>query len=184
MEYRKSITLKDGRECVIRSCTAEDAQAALEVFILTHAQTDWLSSYPDEISVTVEQEAKLLRERAESENEVELTAEVDGRLAGLAGVNRVGPRAKSKHRANFGISLDSAFWGLGIGRAMLRACIECAVTAGYTQLELDVVADNKNALALYRSEGFVEYGRNPRGFRSRVNGWQELVMMRLELDGK
>ena len=31
------------------------------------------------------------------------------------------------------------------------------------------------------SEGFVQYGRNPKGFRSRYSGWQELVLMRLEL---
>ena len=45
------------------------------------------------------------------------------------------------------------------------------------------MAENKNAIALYESVGFVEYGRNPRGFRSRRTGWQELVLMRLELDG-
>ena len=31
------------------------------------------------------------------------------------------------------------------------------------------------------SVGFVEYGRNPKGFRSRLTGWQEVVLMRLEL---
>ena len=45
-----------------------------------------------------------------------------------------------------------------------------------------MVADNASAIALYKSVGFVEYGRNPRGFRSRFTGWQELVLMRLELD--
>ena len=54
--------------------------------------------------------------------------------------------------------------------------------AGYTQLELEVVAENRAALALYKSVGFEEYGRNPKGFRSRTGGWQELVLMRLELD--
>ena len=29
--------------------------------------------------------------------------------------------------------------------------------------------------------GFTEYGRNPRGFRSRTAGWQPLSLMRLEL---
>ena len=43
------------------------------------------------------------------------------------------------------------------------------------------VAENEAAIALYRSEGFVEYGRNPKGFYSRYSGWQELVLMRLEL---
>lgn len=64
----------------------------------------------------------------------------------------------------------------------MEACVECARSAGYAQLELDVVADNERALALYQSAGFVEYGRNPRGFRSRELGWQELVLMRLELN--
>ena len=53
---------------------------------------------------------------------------------------------------------------------------------GYAQLELEAVAENQTALTLYKSVGFVEYGRNPRGFRSRFSGWQELVLMRLELD--
>ena len=64
---------------------------------------------------------------------------------------------------------------------MTEACIRCAREAGYTQLELTVVADNERAVALYEKAGFVEYGRNPRGFRSRTAGFQELVFMRLEL---
>jgi ribosomal protein S18 acetylase RimI-like enzyme len=73
------------------------------------------------------------------------------------------------------------YWGLGIGRAMTEACIECAKQAGYAQLELDVVAGNTNAVVLYESVGFIEYGRNPMGFNSRLTGMQELVLMRLEL---
>ncbi len=46
---------------------------------------------------------------------------------------------------------------------MTEACIECAENAGCVQLELEAVAENKTALALYRSVGFVEYGRNPKG---------------------
>jgi ribosomal protein S18 acetylase RimI-like enzyme len=92
-------------------------------------------------------------------------------------------KEKVKHRAEFGISVDKAYWGLGIGRALTEACIECAKEAGYAQLELEVVAENRSALTLYESVGFVEYGRNPKGFRSRLTGWQELVLMRLELEG-
>ena len=112
-----------------------------------------------------------------------VVAEVDGKIAGTAGIDRIGGSEKVKHRASFGISIDKNFWGLGIGRALTKACIECARSAGYEQLELDVVADNKRAIALYESEGFIEYGRNPKGFCSRENGMQELVLMRLELNG-
>ena len=100
---------------------------------------------------------------------------------GTAGIEAVGRKYKVRHRAEFGISVDKACWGLGIGRALTEACIECAKSAGYAQLELEVVAENTTAISLYRSVGFTEYGRNPRGFRSRVTGWQELVLMRLEL---
>ena len=65
---------------------------------------------------------------------------------------------------------------------MTEACMECAKAAGYAQMELEVVAENRTAIALYESVGFVEYGRNPKGFRSRLTGWQELVLMRLELN--
>ena len=44
-----------------------------------------------------------------------------------------------------------------------------------------MVADNASALALHKKFGFVEYGRNPKGFRSRNTGYQELVLMRLVL---
>ena len=181
MEYRKTVLLKDGRECVIRHGTPEDAQAALDCFLLTHDETDFLSSRPGETSLTAEKEARFLLERAESPDEAELAAVVDGRIVGLAGVDRISPREKLRHRANFGISIERAYWGLGIGREMLRACIECAERAGYAQLELEVVADNRRALALYESEGFTEYGRNPMGFRSPETGRQALVLMRREL---
>ena len=182
MEYHKTIELRDGRQCVLRNGTADDARAALDSFNLTHEETDNLLTYPDEGGLTLEGEAQYLQEMTESDDEIEILAEVGGSIVGSAGVSRVGSKEKLRHRAEFGIGIERAYWGLGIGRALVEACIECARAAGYAQLELEVVADNERALALYQSEGFVEYGRNPRGFRSRQSGFQELVLMRLELD--
>ena len=182
MEYRETIILKDGRSCVLRNGTAADARGVLDNFIRNHAQTDFLTTYPDEVTFTVEQEGKYLQAKADSPNEAELVAEVDGKIVGLAGIEPQGTADKMKHRADFGISIDRDYWGLGMGRALTRACIALAKQAGYKQLELQAVAENEHALALYKSEGFVEYGRNPRGFRSRQTGWQELVLMRMELD--
>ena len=49
-------------------------------------------------------------------------------------------------------------------------------------MELNVVAENVRAVNMYQKAGFVEFGRNPKGFRSRLSGYQELVYMRLELN--
>ena len=70
---------------------------------------------------------------------------------------------------------------MGAGTALTKACIQCARDAGYVQLELNVVAGNERAISLYRGMGFVEFGRNPRGFNSRESGFQELVYMLLRL---
>ena len=182
MNYHKTITLKDGRTCVLRNGTAEDGQALLDIFNLTHAQTDFLLTYPEESTHTAQQEADYLAQKAQSADEIEILAELDGTVIGSAGISCVARKEKTRHRAEFGISVDKAHWGVGVGWALTEACIECARAAGYVQLELMAVAENKAALALYKSVGFVEYGRNPKGFRSRTTGWQELVLMRLELN--
>ncbi|MBQ6333873.1 MAG: GNAT family N-acetyltransferase [Erysipelotrichaceae bacterium] len=182
MKYYKEISLKDGRKCILRNGRAEDGKAVLDNYILTHEQSDDLANYPDEINITLEMEERYLVSRENSENELELLAEVDGCVVGLAAVNRLGSYYKVKHRASFGISIDEAYWGLGIGRAMLEACIECAKKAGYSQLELEVVGDNQRAIKLYESEGFIRFGSNPRGFNSRSRGYLELVSMRKELN--
>ena len=182
MKYCKTVTLKDGRTCCLRHAAAADGKAALDVFLLTHAETDNLLSYPDENVMDAEGEGTFLQAKADSDRDIEIIAEIDGNIVGLAGIEAVGKQEKVRHRAVFGISVVKDRWGIGIGRALTEACVECAKRAGYAQLELEVVADNTNAIALYRSVGFAEYGRNPRGFRSRFSGWQELIMMRLELD--
>lgn len=181
MKYHKIITLKDGTECILRNGTESDGKAVLDNFNLTHEETDYLLSYPDENSFTEEQESKYLKNKLESENEIEILAIVNGEVVGTAGIDAVGSKFKVCHRAEFGISISREFWGLGIGKALTEACIECAKAAGYAQLELNAVAENDRAVAMYKKAGFVEFGRNPKGFRSRTAGYQEIVYMRLEL---
>lgn len=182
MKYSQKIVLKNGKEAFLRNGEASDGRAVYESFLQTHAETDYMLSYPDENSFTSEQEGQYLEQKIESTNEIELIALVDGKVAGTAGIEAVGTKYKVKHRAECGISVAREYWGLGIGRALLEACIKCAKEAGYTQLELSVVADNARAISLYKKEGFVEFGRNPKGFHSRISGFQEVVYMLLELN--
>lgn len=181
MQYNETVTLKDGQDILLRSGCGDDAAAVLENFQVTHAETDYLLTYPEESRFTEAQERAFLERKSSSPNEVEILALMDGRVVGMAGIDSIGAQYKVRHRAEYGVSILRAYWGLGIGRALTQACIRCARQVGYTQLELTVVAENARAMALYRSLGFIEYGRNPRGFLSRESGYQETVHMRLEL---
>ena len=173
MKYSKTIILKNGVECCLRNGIESDGQAVWDCFNLTHGQTDDLLSYPDENSFDVMQEGQFLKKKSESSNEIEIVAVVGNVVVGTAGIEAIGSKYKVRHRAEFGISVAKDFWGLGIGQA-LRA-------AGYIQLELSVVAENERALSMYEKAGFVKYGINPKGFNSRVTGFQEVIYMRLEL---
>ena len=112
---------------------------------------------------------------------MQLVAIMDGKLVAMAGVNSLGKRYKIRHRGELGISVDKDLWGLGIGNALMASCIECAKKMGFEQVELEVIAGNDTAMYLYEKYGFVEYGRNPKGLKSRYTGYQETVLMRLDL---
>ena len=179
MKYNQKIILKNGKEAWLRNGDSPDGSAVYENFNLTHAETDYLLSYPDENSFDPEQEARFLEKKTKSSNEIEIIAIVDDKVVGTAGIEAVGTKYKVRHRAEFGISVLREYWGLGLGKALTKACIQCARDAGYVQLELTAVAENERAVSMYQDLGFVEFGRNPRGFISRTNGFQELVYMLL-----
>ena len=84
MRYAETVLLKGGVELLVRNAVASDARALRDIMQRTHAETDYLLSYPDEQSVDDEQEARSLEETERSGNEVELIAVIDGRSSALA----------------------------------------------------------------------------------------------------
>ncbi|MBO2517705.1 MAG: GNAT family N-acetyltransferase [Clostridiales bacterium] len=181
MQYKKEITLKNGMTCLLSTPSADDAADMLRTFLVTHGETEFLSSYPDENTITEESERAFIGQQNAAPRGMLLCAFIDGVIAGTAGFSLIRSYDKMKHRAHFGISVEKAYWGLGIGRALTEACIECARAAGLLQLELEAVSENVRAVRLYESVGFIEYGRNPRAFLTRSGKWQENILMRLEL---
>ena len=163
MLYYREISLKDQRKCLLKNAERADAAAFLHYFTQAHAETDFLTTYADEGTHSVEDMEERLAAQKASRTEIEICAFVDGILVGSAGNHALSTREKLRHRADFGISILREYWGQGIGAALTGACIDCAVR-------------------LYKKYGFVEYGRNPRGFLTRDGRWQELVLMRLELE--
>ena len=121
MDYYEVITLRNGKECCLRSANESDGAAVLENFLLTHEETDNLLSYPDENTFSAKKEGELLRKKAESEKEIEIIAVIDGKVAGSAGINAIGRYHKVRHRAEFGISIAKEYWGLGIGGKLTNA---------------------------------------------------------------
>ena len=94
MQYEKEIILKDGAKCLLRGAGEADAAEVLRTFDLTHAETDYFLTYPEENSFTVQEEAKFLKARSESKNAIEIAAFVDARIAGTAGTDPIDDKEK------------------------------------------------------------------------------------------
>lgn len=64
MQYDQTIITPKGLIVHIRNGVASDGSAVLENFDLTHAETDYLLSYPDENHFDAEQAKPLLGEKS------------------------------------------------------------------------------------------------------------------------
>ena len=113
MKYAKNVILKNDKKCLIRNAVGDDAQEVLNIFLLTHEQTDFLASYKDETTFDTTFEKQFLADKESTDREVYLCAVVDGCIVGTAGMDGKGEN-KIKHRAVFGIVIDRDFWGIGI----------------------------------------------------------------------
>ena len=114
MKYYRVINLKNGKECCLRNGMENDGQAVLDNFNQTHGETDYLLSYPDENTFDVEKKRQYLKEKQDSQNEIEIVAIIDDTVVGTAGIQAIGSRYKVRHRAEYGISIAKEYWGLGI----------------------------------------------------------------------
>jgi ribosomal protein S18 acetylase RimI-like enzyme len=140
-----------------------------------------MARYEDEIKLTIDDEKKYLENVIDDPSQCMIGAYIDGEHAGSASIAPVMRLDKYRHRAGFGMSVKKKYWHLGVGTALLSACIETARDAGYEQLELEVVADNTRAIALYERLGFVTYGRRPHGFKFRDGSYIDELLMVLML---
>nr|WP_330377073.1 GNAT family N-acetyltransferase [Butyrivibrio sp. WCE2006] len=72
------------------------------------------------------------------------------------------------HRCDVAIALYKEYCGYGIGKAMLQTVLDVAKSIGYEQAELEVMAENKDAIAMYEKLGFFFFMRNCQFHRSYV----------------
>ena len=165
-----------GHELLLRCAREEDAQRLIDYLKTTSGETRFLIREPDEVTMTQEDERRFIRRQNESASDVMLLAFYDGEFAGNASLMGMGP-SRYRHRAGVAIALFQAYTGLGIGRAMIEALLAIAKECGIEQVELEVVADNERAIALYKKLGFEVYGTMPRNMKYRDGTYADVYWM-------
>lgn len=80
------------------------------------------------------------------------------------------------HIANASYAVRSDMRGKQVGRQLVTDCLNRAKELGFRVLQFNaVVADNKPALALYKSLGFVQLGVIPGGFLKKDGSYADII---------
>lgn len=154
-----------GRTVVLRNAEASDADDLIRYLKVTTSETPFLIREPEEVRLTVEQEETFIRNYIEAERELLMVAAIDGKHIGSCSLMSIGPYRRYAHRCETTIALYREFCGCGIGGEMMRTVLDLAKAVGYEQAELEVISDNKGAIALYEKLGFEKFGCFPQNMK-------------------
>ena len=157
------ISIKDklGRTVILRNARPEDASDLIEYLKTTCAETPYLIREPDEITITKDREEKFIQAKIDDERELMLIALIVGKHIGNCSLMSIAPYRRYSHRCDVAIALYQEYCGCGIGSVMLQTVLDVAKRVGYEQAELEVMGENKNAIAMYEKLGFKKYGTFP-----------------------
>jgi RimJ/RimL family protein N-acetyltransferase len=151
-------SLGDARNATVRNAEAADAAEVLAFRKIVADETEFLMGAADEIRRGIAQQAEHLQATLLSPVDLLVLAEVEGRVAGVAGLE--GSRLRRfAHGVTLGIAVRREFWRLGLGRALMESLLLWADTHGVVRVALEVVETNTPAIRLYASLGFEHEGR-------------------------
>lgn len=172
----KHITLKDGREILLRHATVSDAVKVIEFVQGFVYEAEFVPMVEGEFNPTIEEEEALLKNYEERSNSLFLVAEYEGKIVG--NINIDGSQRKiMSHTAVFGMGMHKDWQGCGLGTALLQNAIDwCRDKSGLELLYLQVYAENEAGLNLYRKVGFTEHGRMPKAFKQNGRYHDEIYM--------
>lgn len=173
----RRVLLKNGKNLILRSPDISDAKEMLGYLYNSASETNYLSRYPEEISINLDNEEKYISRQLKVEKGFDIAAFVDGRLVGNSTVFGVGAKIKTIHRARYGISVLKEYWNMGIGNMLTEYCLEKAKEIGYEQIELDVAEYNKGAIRIYEKNGFKVCGMIENAEKLKDGSYQNLQIM-------
>ncbi len=179
----RPFTLKDGRTLTVRSAGKEDAAAMLLFLSRILTETDFMTRSPEDAPMNKEDEEAFLQDAAERPDRLMLVALEGDAIVACCNIAPVQDRIKTRHRADMGISVLSAFSAQGLGCFLLTEVLRMAKKAGFQQMELGVYHDNARALRLYRRLGFSPCGRLPRAFQTEDGRLHDEILMVKDLSG-
>ncbi len=158
-------TMYNDEELLVRLATRADADEILQLLKLVGGESDNLTYGSDELGFTAGQEEEIIDQHNKSCNSLFIAAEYKGKIIGVLNFSG-GNRERIAHCGMFGMSVLKEYWGIGVGTSLVDFMLDWAEeTDIIKKIELQVRADNKRAIQLYKKMGFVVEGRLRRSIK-------------------
>lgn len=169
------------KDLIIRKAVKEDAPALLEYMHKISCESDYLTFGKGEFNIALEREEIIVEDYFKSDNQLFLIAVIGGRIVGNLNFHG-GPRPRTKHTGEFGISVLKEYWGHGIGTELLKYMLHWAKSSKIIRkVNLRLRSDNERAFHLYSKLGFKIEGLITRDFF--INGvYFDSIAMGLLID--
>ena len=170
--------LPNGDELVIRLPLLSDAPGLLSNFQRITKETDnLLFTHRESLDLDIASEEDFIASYLDNPDQLFLLATVKGQIVGSLNVNHSGLKKKN-HVAEMGVSVESKWQNMGIGRRLITTMLRWAEEQpGLHILTLQVFSTNEKAMQLYWNFGFLECGRVPNGIKQPDGSYADLVTM-------
>lgn len=173
--------LKNGETIVVRETLVSDAQELVAVVKTYIEESEFIPYCVGEFNPTLEEEENRIQSFLDRENSISLVAIHNEHIIG--NIDVIGLHQKVMcHTARLGMGVLSDWQGVGVGSALLNNALQWARKK--TPLEiiyLEVYANNKGGLALYKKYGFEESGQRKDIFKVDDTTYIDEVIMQQKI---
>lgn len=114
------------------------------------------------------------------QNLIPLIAEYGKKIVGYVAIYKF-PHQRRKGVVDYVIHLHEDFHNVSLGTAMTKKVLQLAKAQKMHKIELSAIADNKNAIRLYKNFGFQIEGVGMDSFYGRDGNYHDMVYMGLIL---
>ncbi|MGD6793132.1 N-acetyltransferase family protein [Metabacillus indicus] len=148
-----SVYTKRDVNYIIRAAEPEDAKELSEVRWKIDGETENLDRVQGVAHLNEHRFRQLIMDDSKKMCNLLMVAEADGKISGFSRCEGSSLQ-RLAHQAEFGVGVLQEYWGLGIGKNLLKESIAWAEAAGLKKMTLKVLQTNEKAIKLYESCGF------------------------------
>jgi RimJ/RimL family protein N-acetyltransferase len=160
---------------VIREAEIDDAEEMISYLNTVGGESDNLMHGADGFKVPVEAVKRRIQASHDADNSIILIALAGENIIARAELSGY-PGARLHHNAKLSISVRKDYWNKKIGTALMTNIIERAKKMNLHNIELEVVAGNMAAIALYHKMGFSDIGTY-KDFWFANNAYSDAIIM-------